>query len=89
MISPIWRRLLMSFVTFARSKTLVRAGTAMPRRIAMVAITTSSSIRVNAGTIVGHVFCLNVIGTIFALTPEWKRKASARLLDKTLALLCM
>src|SRR2546430_15136603 len=44
----ICRRLLRSFVTFARSRTLLKAGTAIAARIMMVAITTSNSIRAKA-----------------------------------------
>src|SRR6266542_6872916 len=46
--SPIWRRLLRSFVALARSKMLVYAGTASAATIAMIAITTSNSISVKA-----------------------------------------
>src|ERR1041385_2253088 len=45
---PICRILLMSFVAFARSKALERAGTAKASRMPIPAITTSSSIRVKA-----------------------------------------
>ena len=46
--APIWRRLLKSFVTFARSRALLTAGTRNAARILMVAITTSNSISVKA-----------------------------------------
>src|SRR6266480_7631688 len=46
--SAIWRRLLRSFVTFARSKTLLKTGVAIAKRIMIVAITTSNSMRVKA-----------------------------------------
>src|SRR5438132_4056349 len=45
---PIWRRLLRSFVAFARSKTPLKAGRAIETRIVIVAITTSNSISVKA-----------------------------------------
>ena len=60
---PIWRRLLRSFVTFARSKTLVKAGIGNCHQDARsVAITTINSMRVKAcanrgrGTF-GHGYC--------------------------------
>src|SRR5438309_2162971 len=46
--APIWRRLLRSFVTFARSRALLRAGTMIAARMKMVANTTSNSISVKA-----------------------------------------
>ena len=48
MSMPSWRRLLMSFVAFALSIARVRAGTASAAMIAMIPITTSNSINVNA-----------------------------------------
>ena len=46
--APIWRRLLMSFVAFARSRALLRAGMRIAASPIMIAITTSNSIRVKA-----------------------------------------
>src|SRR5437762_10272562 len=45
---PIWRRLLMSFTIFARSRALLRDGIAIAARIVIIAITTSNSSRVKA-----------------------------------------
>src|SRR5437016_11204783 len=46
--SPIWRRLLMSFVAFARSITPEETETASAPRMMMIAVTTSNSISVKA-----------------------------------------
>ena len=46
--APIWRRLLVSFAAFARSRTLVKTGMAIAARMPSVTITTSNSIRVKA-----------------------------------------
>ena len=101
--NPSWRRLLMSFVAFARSRALLREGTRIAARMAIIAITTITSIRVNAGgTIVGHV----IVGVKrhdirFDSRVKAKRGASRRkfacgrirpvaeLLDKTLVVSCM
>src|ERR1700756_4810340 len=45
---PIWRRLLVSFVAFARSRAAAKAGIATAARMKMIAIVTSNSIRVKA-----------------------------------------
>jgi len=45
---PICRRLLKSFVAFARSRTRVKAGSASAKMIMMIATTTSNSINVKA-----------------------------------------
>ena len=45
---PIWRVLLMQEVRMARSFALPKAGSSMAAKIAMMAMTTSSSIKVNA-----------------------------------------
>src|ERR1041384_363632 len=45
---PIWRRLFRQPVCLALALALAKAGRSMPARIAMIAITTSSSMRVNA-----------------------------------------
>src|SRR5690606_22388060 len=44
---PIWRRLLAQFTRLARSLAFDSAGSNIAARIAMIAITTSSSISVN------------------------------------------
>src|SRR6059058_3919472 len=43
-----WRRLLLHFTLFADSRTFCTAGSSRPISTAMMAITTSNSIRVNA-----------------------------------------
>src|SRR6266487_2991308 len=72
---PIWRRLLKSFVTFARSRALLKAGTAIPTRMAMIAITTSISMSVKARE---YFFFIGGISlgsdTVLGLSPERKRK---------------
>src|SRR5438128_9332642 len=45
---PIWWKLFMHFVRDADSRTFCTAGTSRPMRMAMIAITTSNSMRVNA-----------------------------------------
>src|SRR5206468_1024283 len=45
---PIWRRLLRSFVTLARSRTPLKTGTAIAARMLIVTITTSNSMSVKA-----------------------------------------
>src|SRR5262249_34934649 len=45
---PIWRRLLVHLVRFAASRTICIAGSSRPSSTAMMAMTTSSSMRVNA-----------------------------------------
>jgi|GEM_PF-2648512 len=44
---PIWRKLLMQVVSWARSLAPLKAGSSMLANIPMIAITTSNSIRVN------------------------------------------
>src|SRR5262249_47180605 len=46
---PIWCRLLEHCMRLAASRTFWTAGNSSPMRIAMMAMTTSSSIRVNPG----------------------------------------
>ena len=45
--SPIWRMLLAHCVCRADSRACAKTGSRIPARIAMIAITTSSSISVN------------------------------------------
>ena len=45
---PIWRWLLMQLMPNALDLALAKAGRSMPAKIAMMAMTTSSSISVNA-----------------------------------------
>jgi hypothetical protein len=51
MASPIWCRLLLQDMRAAASRTFWTAGTSRPIRMAMMAITTNSSISVNAGRV--------------------------------------
>ena len=45
--TPIWRRLFMQAMPWALDLDLPRAGSSMPARMAMIAMTTRSSMRVN------------------------------------------
>jgi hypothetical protein len=47
MAKPICRKLLVQVAALARSLALLRAGKSIPARIAMMAITTNNSIKVN------------------------------------------
>src|ERR1019366_5953798 len=49
MAMPSWRRLLLQAMLLPDSLARASAGSSMAARIAMMAITTSSSIKVNAG----------------------------------------
>src|SRR5260221_2555608 len=69
---PICRRLFKQYVCLDFSFARDNAGRSMPARIAMMAITTSNSIRVKADFIFVFVWSLKV----FSL---WPRRASARL----------
>src|SRR5262245_57843795 len=93
--APIWRRLLVSFVAFALSKVLVKAGTTSAASMVTVAITTSNSIRVKARSKGGgELLIMDFVGLgrmILRLSRERKAKRGekARLLDKAFGILCM
>src|SRR6516164_5531658 len=57
--APTWRRLLVSFVAFALSKALVKAGITIAAKMAIIAITTSNSVKVKArGTAGGELLAM-------------------------------
>src|SRR5437899_11764988 len=59
---PIWRRLLMSFVAFALSRALLRDGMRIAASPIMIAITTSTSIRVKALSTGGGELLVMILG---------------------------
>jgi hypothetical protein len=86
--------LLMSFVAFALSRTLLKAGITSAAKMATVAITMSNSISVNArSTGGGELWAMDWDSEGMILRLASKRKAKraekARLLDNAFSILCM
>src|SRR5437773_2150784 len=63
---PIWRRLLMHLAMCARCLAWLSAGKSIDARIAIMAITTNSSINVKAGSSFGFVFIIVLFVTEFS-----------------------
>src|SRR5262249_36587908 len=68
---PSCFRLLPHFIRFAASRTFCTAGSSKPIRMAMIAMTTSSSIRVNACR--GDIFREGMVATSFRQSPGLDR----------------